>query len=112
MATPDVLFHANALRLSISVSETRKREREEQGTQGTMTALVPTENHRGQGRVSDICTNLSYPDILPEACVQAVSSTKTVEKNEDLLRLPHSHASHPVWKKMQLWPYVLYPTEP
>lgn len=46
---------------------------------------VPTENHRGQGRVSDICTNLTYPDILPEAYVQAVSSTKTVEKNENLL---------------------------
>jgi len=73
---------------------------------------VPTENHRGQGRVSDICTNLTYPDILPEAYVQAVSSTKTVEKNENPLRLSHSHASHPVWKKMQLWPYDLYPTEP
>ena len=61
---------------------------------------VPTENHRGKGRVSDIFTNLTYPDILPEAYVQAVSSTNTVEKNENLLRLPHSHASHPVWKKI------------
>ena len=43
MATPNVLFHANALRLSKSVSETRKREREEQGTQGTMTALVTVQ---------------------------------------------------------------------
>ena len=43
MATPNVLFHANALRLSKSVSETRKREREEQGTQGTMTALVTAQ---------------------------------------------------------------------
>lgn len=43
MATPNVLFHANALRLSKSVSETRKREREEQGNQGTMTALVTVQ---------------------------------------------------------------------
>ena len=43
MATPSVPFHANALRLPKSVSETRKREREEQGTQGTMTALVPVQ---------------------------------------------------------------------
>ena len=43
MATPNVLFHANPLRLSKSVSETREREREEQGTQGTMTALVTVQ---------------------------------------------------------------------
>ena len=43
MATPNVLFHANALRLSKTVSETRKREREEQGNQGTMTALVTVQ---------------------------------------------------------------------
>ena len=43
MATPSVLFHANPLRLPKSVLEKRKREKEEQGTQGTMTALVPVQ---------------------------------------------------------------------
>ena len=51
MATPNVLFHANALRLSKSVSETRKREREEQGTQDTMTALVTVQITYGKSSI-------------------------------------------------------------
>ena len=44
---------------------------------------MPTENRRGQGRVSDICTHLTHPDILPEEYVQAVSSTKTVREERE-----------------------------